>query len=143
MSMPNFPHASFRGFTRRMSFAAIAAGFLSSFANCILHIVTAGSDEKMIRSYARRVIAVMANLKSFRDWAEMYLPRCTMGRNVFPVPIIPDLSVFIRRSPGPNPASFSFLNELPKPAFNRHGLFRHCLVAELGTKLRSRSSIRG
>ena len=143
MSMPNFQHRSLGSFARRMGFASIAAGFLSSLADCILHIVTAGSDKKMIWSHTGRIVAVMANMESFRNCSEVDFPRCTVRSNANVAACISNISITARLTSRPNPTRFHFSNKFPKSICKGYAIFRLRMIAGLGTKLSIGPSIRG
>jgi hypothetical protein len=88
----------------------MSASEKGAFFNGISNIIVISSKPQMIRFYARRVIAFMANQKTFSNIAEMYNPRCSMSLpGLFSKT---ELSVSLRvlfRSPCPAISCFFYL----------------------------------
>jgi hypothetical protein len=92
----------------------------TTFLNAILNVVLLGAKEKMVRTNARRVVAIMKNAEIIGNRPMMNKPRGTMsadgsilvGHNE-PTPIERAVTGRIFAA-SPKPATVSFLDMLPE-----------------------------
>lgn len=80
----------------------------STFRYSVPDIIALGSKEEVIRTNTESIITAMENTKPLRDFAEMYLPRCTMGIDSR-TSDLPITSTTRRRDPDPTPICFADL----------------------------------
>jgi len=95
----------------------VAVAFVrASFARSIFHVLFAGTKEQVIGSYARRIVAGMAHIQSFRDWSIVEFPRKPMCQNGSAgVASNANVSVLLfDTGASPEPTAFCFLDFLPK-----------------------------
>lgn len=100
----------------------LATSITSVFSNTIQTIIFRCSHKQMARSYARGVVASVANQKPFWNGAVLHSPRKSMGFNGGPhlAFIDSDLTIAAPISTcGPFPTAFTFSNIFPKVFHNR------------------------
>ncbi len=137
---PNIAHRFFCQFTHAMTFATIIRCRSSFFLPRIPLVASIGSEEKMIGTNTRGIVAPMTNKQPFRDFPEMQSPRKSMSTNVAMLAgtgwhrkhsvAISASALFCAR---PLPASRCFLDVFPKPNLPRDSSFRNQLIAFLTT----------
>ncbi len=105
----------FRQFCQWVIFSFHYSFRVSSFFAHILHIIFLRSQEQMVRSYARRIIALMKNPHPLWYKTIMYFPGKTMGCYSWFIRISGYRTITLRiGSHQPNPASICFFNLCPK-----------------------------
>lgn len=98
----------------------------SSLCVHVSNVIGISAKEQMVRSHARRVIALVADEQSRRDCASGQFPREPMRSDLFvadpqsAIPMIPDVSVV--------PAAPSLIDASPEPLLNRS------LPSRIGTR---------
>ena len=75
----------------------------SALSKAVPHVVGASSEKEMVRSHARRVIAVVANVQAFGNWAIRHLPRDTVGA-LLHLPDSADIAIAKSQVASPHPA---------------------------------------
>lgn len=91
--------------------------YVTVFAYLIVIVVALGSEKKMERVAARRVVASVEHVESFWNVSVVKLPRNAMREeNKFPIGVIPlNLSVAVTlRLAVPEPAPIGLFNHAPK-----------------------------
>ena len=91
---------------------------MSFLSFAIEYVISVCSNKQMIWTYAWRIVAMMANQQSFRDWTKVQFPRNAMSFyhsswiGSMDTAIV---SVFSNKTHScPNPTGFSFLDFAPK-----------------------------
>ena len=118
--LPNLYDLRFGQLAAAMVFSAYAwcsafvATALSSLADAILSICDAVSEKQMIRSYARRIVACMAD-HTARWWLSIVnLPQKTIRSNRASANRENSVTVFVSAT-APFPASIGLVDKRPKP----------------------------
>jgi hypothetical protein len=126
-------------FVQVMTLTALVASALTSLRNFVIGVVLVGSEKEMVRTYTRRVIALVQNLQSFGDSSEVEVPRQAMRVNLdlhraqsgrkFQLSVLVATFLFSLRS-RPEPASiFGLFNVLPESRSKVGSFLRNGLVA--------------
>lgn len=93
-----------------------------TFVNFIVRVVLIRSKPKMVGVYARRIVALMANTQTPRNWTVMQYPRRPRCRyNAAFVPFVKASVVPSLRCTRPKPTRFRLVHFGPKPLRKRWG----------------------
>ncbi len=88
----------------------IFSSWFSSLFNFVLFAINRSSDKQVVRSYAQRIVTMMANPKPKRNFSKMNHPRNYVSSKILPCWIKPKSSVPSRCAASPDPAVANLWN---------------------------------
>lgn len=95
------PFSSWHALWMRVRTAAISTG-RAALGSPVLIVLALGSDEQMRRSYARRIIALVADMKPFWDFTTLNRPSNSVGkRELIGAELSPSVPSTAARRPQP------------------------------------------